>query len=66
MYRTILPRDNMIEHLCCMVRDGALKPPKHRIVGIKDFHQALAEASDPAGFHQGKIILDLEQNNLVD
>ncbi len=50
-------RFEMYEELGRMAAEGALTPPKHRLVKLEDFEEALSSAMK--GFKEGKVIFDL-------
>ena len=46
----------MLEKLCSMARQGSLRAPKHELVSIDDFKDALARSCDTSRFHEAKLI----------
>lgn len=47
----------MHEYLAAMAMAGELKPPKHTLVPLEDFKEAVTATM--TGFKEGKFILDL-------
>lgn len=46
----------MLAKLCAMARQGSLRAPKHELVTIDSFQDALARSSDASRFHEAKLI----------
>lgn len=50
----------MLDVLCDMARKGALKPPKHELLPIENYLDAMKRASDPSGRLPAKLIFKFE------
>ena len=46
----------MFHELSVLAREGILKPPKHELVSIDKFQEAIAKASDTSRLNEGKFI----------
>jgi hypothetical protein len=49
-------RKEMLETLCTMARQGSLRAPKHELVALDSFKDALARSCDTSRFHEAKLI----------
>ena len=46
----------MFQNLCEMARKGFLNPPKHEMVQLDNFQEAIARVSDLSLYHERKLI----------
>lgn len=46
----------MLEKLTAMAQEGSLRAPKHELIAIDSFQDALARSSDTSRFHEAKLI----------
>jgi trans-2-enoyl-CoA reductase len=51
-------RAAMYEELAAMAASGELRPPRHKVVALRDYKQVLGEAAK--GFKQAKLIFKME------
>ena len=49
----------MFKHLSDMARKGSLQPPKHELIPLDKYQEAMAKATDTSQFHDAKIIFTL-------
>lgn len=48
----------MLNELSSMARQGSLRAPKHELVSIDSFQEALARSCDTSRFYEAKLIFN--------